>query len=68
MKTLTKIGSVIAFMAVIASTSCSVQYRTRHPRKHRVIVGMNEQTQQGMQAVNKPSRQVENNETPVAAK
>ena len=69
MKTLTKLGSVIAFIAVIASTSCSVEYRTRHPRRHRVIVvGMNEQNTQKMQVVNQQSGQTEKNETPVAAK
>jgi len=69
MKTITKLGSVIAFFAVIASTSCSVEYRTRHPRRHRVIVvGMNEQNAQKMQVVNPSSGQNTNHETPVAVK
>ena len=68
MKTLTKIGSVIVFAAVIASTSCSVEYKTRYHRRHRVIeVGMNEQKSQSTQMVNY-SQQNNNNETPVAVK
>ena len=67
MKTLTKIGSVIAFAAVIASTSCSVEYKTRH-RRHRVIeVGMNEQKSQSTQVLNY-SQQNHHDETPVAVK
>ena len=67
MKTLTKIGSVIAFAAVIASTSCSVEYK-RHHRRHRVIeVGMNEQKSQSTQVLNY-SKQNPHNETPVAVK
>ena len=68
MKTITKLGSVIAFIAVIASTSCSVEYRTRH-RRHRVIeVGMNEKSVQKIQVISETSGQNNAEETPVAAK
>jgi len=68
MKTITKLGSVIAFIAVIASTSCSVEYRTRH-RRHRVIeVGMNEKNVQKVQVISKTSGRNNADEAPVAAK
>ncbi|HYJ64190.1 MAG TPA: hypothetical protein VEV62_10635 [Parafilimonas sp.] len=68
MKTITKLGSVIAFFAIIASTSCSVEYRSRH-RRHRVIeVGINEQNTQKIQVIDQSSGQKTNRETPVAVK
>jgi len=68
MKTITKLGSVIAFIAVIASTSCSVEYRTRH-RRHRVIeVGMNEKNVQKVQVISETSGRNNADEAPVAAK
>ena len=67
MKTITKLGSVIAFIAIMAS-SCSVEYKTRH-RRHRVIeVGMNVKDTQHMQVANESAGQRTNDETPVAVK
>jgi hypothetical protein len=66
MKTITKLGSVIAFIAIMAS-SCSVEYRTRH-RRHRVIeVGTNVTDTQHMQVANAEGQNT-NGETPVAVK
>ncbi|HYK46997.1 MAG TPA: hypothetical protein VEV83_17590 [Parafilimonas sp.] len=66
MRTITKLGSVLAFIAIMAS-SCSVEYRTRH-RRHRVIeVGMNVKDTQHTQVAN-AAGQGTNGETPVAVK
>ena len=41
MKTLTKIGfAALTFIAAASFTSCSVEYRTRHPRHEVIVVGM----------------------------
>ena len=66
MRTMTKLGTVLVFIGVMAS-SCSVEYKTRH-RRHRVIeVGMNEQKLQKSQ-VSYPTGQNASIENPVAVK
>ena len=66
MKTITKLGSVVAFIAIMAS-SCSVEYRTRHRRHRVIVVGTNVTDIQHMQVANAAGQNT-NGETPVAVK
>lgn len=52
MKSITKISlCAIALITIASLTSCSVEYRTRHPRHHKVVVV-------GMEKTNIPSDSV----------
>jgi hypothetical protein len=59
MKTLTKITSLLLFAAIVAQTSCSVRYRTAHPRRHKkvIVVPMNEKKTQDATVGYLPSEQ-----------
>jgi hypothetical protein len=62
MKALTKISTLLVFAIIVAQTSCSVTYRQRHPRRHRVIVvPMNEKKTPSTTTMYQPSEQLNDN-------
>jgi hypothetical protein len=66
MKTLLKIGSVLALAAIMTS-SCSVEYKNRHGRHNVIDVGMNEKKLQNNQVTTSAIRS-ENSMVVIAGK